>query len=41
VPNLVVVEVDTVSGNAKDGDVYLYNGAGSVNAILDLEGWFQ
>jgi hypothetical protein len=41
VPNLVVVEVNTVSGNAKDGDVYLYNGAGSVNAILDLEGWFQ
>jgi IPT/TIG domain len=40
VPNLAVVTVDT-TGDAHDGDVYLYNGAGSVNAILDLEGWFQ
>jgi hypothetical protein len=40
-PNLAVVEVDTVAANVHDGDVYLYNGAGSINAILDLEGWFQ
>jgi IPT/TIG domain len=40
-PNLAVVEVDTVASNSNDGDVFLYNGAGSVNAILDLEGWFQ
>jgi hypothetical protein len=41
VPNLAVVEIDTIPTNANDGDAYLYNGAGSVNAILDLEGWFQ
>ena len=41
VPNLAVVEVDTVPSNANDGNVYLFNGAGSVNAIIDLEGWFQ
>jgi IPT/TIG domain len=40
-PNLAVVEVDTVHLDVHDGEVYLYNGAGSVNAILDLEGWFQ
>jgi hypothetical protein len=40
-PNLAVVEVDTITGNPNDGDVYLFNGAGSVNAIIDLEGWFQ
>jgi hypothetical protein len=40
-PNLAVVEVDTVPSNPNDGDVYLYNAAGSVNAIIDLEGWFQ
>ncbi|MFZ0181044.1 MAG: IPT/TIG domain-containing protein [Candidatus Dormiibacterota bacterium] len=41
VPNLAVVKVDTLPSDAHDGDVYLYNGAGSANAILDLEGWFQ
>ncbi len=41
VPNLGVVEVDTMNGVGHDGDVYLFNGAGSVNAIIDLEGWFQ
>jgi hypothetical protein len=41
VPNLAVVTVDTHPSDAHDGEVYLYNGAGSVNAILDLEGWFQ
>ena len=40
-PNLAVVEVDTVPSNSNDGDVFLYNAAGSVNAIIDLEGWFQ
>jgi hypothetical protein len=40
-PNLAVVEVDTMNGVGQDGDVYLYNGDGSVNAIIDLEGWFQ
>ena len=40
-PNLVVVEVDTIASDPHDGEVYLYNGAGSVNAIIDLEGWFQ
>jgi hypothetical protein len=40
-PNLAVVEVDTIAADPHDGEVYLYNGAGSVNAIIDLEGWFQ
>ncbi|MFZ0179496.1 MAG: hypothetical protein WAL84_06440 [Candidatus Dormiibacterota bacterium] len=40
-PNLAVVELDTIPADADDGDVDLYNGAGSVNAIIDLEGWFQ
>jgi hypothetical protein len=40
-PNLAVVEVDTVTGDPHDGEVYLYNSVGSVNAIIDLEGWFQ
>jgi hypothetical protein len=39
-PNLAVVELDT-TGDAHDGDIYLYNSAGSVNAIIDIEGWFQ
>ena len=40
-PNLAVVEVDTIPSDTHDGEVYLYNGDGSVNAIIDLEGWFQ
>jgi hypothetical protein len=39
-PNLAVVQLDTMVG-ANVGKVYLYNGAGSVNAIIDIEGWFQ
>ena len=39
-PNLAVVELDP-TGDAHDGDIYLYNSAGSVNAIIDIEGWFQ
>jgi IPT/TIG domain len=39
-PNLAVVALDTtIDSNA--GDVFLYNSAGSVNAIIDVEGWFQ
>jgi len=34
------VELDTTA-DAHDGEVYLYNSAGSVNAIIDIEGWFQ
>ncbi|HVC42088.1 MAG TPA: IPT/TIG domain-containing protein [Candidatus Saccharimonadales bacterium] len=37
--NLVVVQLDTT--DSAIGDVRLYNGAGNVNAILDIEGWFQ
>jgi hypothetical protein len=40
-PNLAVVELDTIPANAQDGNVSLYNSVGSVNAIIDLEGWFQ
>ena len=39
-PNLVVVELDPLAG-AGQGDVDLYNAAGSVNAVVDIEGWFQ
>jgi hypothetical protein len=39
-PNLAVVQLDT-SGDAHDGDIYLYNSAGVANAIVDIEGWFQ
>jgi hypothetical protein len=40
-PNLAVVQLDTIPADAHDGQVYLYNNVGSVNAIIDLEGWFQ
>ncbi len=40
-PNLAVVQLDTIPADAHDGQVYLYNSVGSVNAIIDLEGWFQ
>jgi hypothetical protein len=39
-PNLAVVQLDT-TGDAHDGEISLYNSAGSVNAIIDIEGWFQ
>jgi IPT/TIG domain len=39
-PNLAVVQLDTVPG-LHNGDVYLFNSVGSVNAIIDIEGWFQ
>jgi IPT/TIG domain len=39
-PNLAVVQLDT-TGDAHDGEIYLYNSVGSVNAIIDIEGWFQ
>ncbi|MGA7988217.1 MAG: carboxypeptidase-like regulatory domain-containing protein, partial [Candidatus Dormiibacterota bacterium] len=40
VPNLAVVAVDT-SGDARNGDVDLFNAAGKLNALIDIEGWFQ
>jgi hypothetical protein len=40
-PNLAVVQIDTVPANPFDGEVSLYNSAGSVNAVIDIEGWFQ
>jgi hypothetical protein len=39
-PNLVVVQLDT-SGDTHNGDVDLFNSVGSVNAIIDIEGWIQ
>ncbi len=39
-PNLVVVQLDPNAG-ADDGDVDLFNAAGIVNAVIDVEGWFQ
>ena len=40
VPNLDVVKL-AGTPNVATGTVDLYNGAGSVNAIVDVEGWFQ
>jgi hypothetical protein len=37
-PNLVVVGL---AAGSHVGDVNLYNGAGSINALLDVQGWFQ
>ena len=37
--NLVVAQLDTTDSSI--GDVWLYNAAGNVNAVLDIEGWFQ
>jgi hypothetical protein len=39
IPNLVIVQLATTGGDA--GDVNLYNAAGSINAIVDVSGWFQ
>ncbi len=39
-PNLAVVQVDTTGDNG-NGDVDLFNAAGTVNAAIDIEGWFQ
>jgi hypothetical protein len=39
-PNLVVVQLDPNAG-ADDGHVDLFNAAGIVNAVIDVEGWFQ
>ena len=39
-PNLVVVQLNTTAG-ANDGCIDILNAAGSVNAIIDVEGWFQ
>ena len=39
-PNLAVVELG-IAGNAHAGAMNIYNSVGSVNAIVDLEGWFQ
>jgi len=40
-PNLAVVQLDTLAADPHDGEVSLYNSAGSVNAVIDIEGWFQ
>jgi hypothetical protein len=39
-PNLAVVQLDTTAG-VHDGYISLFNSVGSVNAVIDLEGWFQ
>ncbi|MGA7987360.1 MAG: hypothetical protein WCB51_03055, partial [Candidatus Dormiibacterota bacterium] len=39
-PNLTVVQLDT-AGDAHDGAMSLFNPIGSINAAIDLEGWFQ
>jgi hypothetical protein len=39
-PNLIVVQVSTTAG-ANDGAIDVMNASGSVNAVIDIEGWFQ
>lgn len=39
-PNLIVVQLDTTAG-ADFGCIELLNSVGSVNAVVDVEGWFQ
>ncbi len=39
-PNLIVVQVSTTAG-ANDGAIDIMNASGSINAIVDVEGWFQ
>ena len=39
IANLAIVELAQSAG-ATQGDVYLYNGLGDINAILDVAGWF-
>jgi hypothetical protein len=38
-PNLSIVKLATTGGSA--GDLDLFNAQGSINAIVDIEGWFQ
>ena len=40
IANLAIVGLGQTAG-ATQGDVYLYNGLGDINAILDVAGWFQ
>ena len=40
-PNLAVVALDIAASDPNDGKVFIYNSAGTVNAIIDIEGWFQ
>ncbi len=37
-PNLVVVGL---ASEAHAGDVSLFNATGGINAVLDVDGWFQ
>jgi hypothetical protein len=39
-PNLAVVQLDT-TGDSTAGEVKLYNGLGNIDAVIDVEGWFQ
>jgi len=39
-PNLTVVQLDPNTG-ADDGDVNLFNALGTINVVIDIEGWFQ
>jgi serine protease len=39
-PNLIVVQLSTTAG-ANDGAIDILNSAGTVNAVIDIEGWFQ
>jgi hypothetical protein len=44
-PNLVVVQLAPPNASPPTGDypgdVYLFNPVGSVNAVIDIQGWFQ
>jgi hypothetical protein len=38
-PNLCIVQLATTGGSA--GDVDLFNDLGTINAVVDVAGWFQ
>ena len=40
IANLAIVGLSTTP-STNNGDVSLYNGAGDINAVLDVAGWFQ
>jgi hypothetical protein len=40
IANLAFVGIATTTGTAS-GNVALYNAVGTINAILDVAGWFQ
>jgi len=41
IANLTITSLAQTGGLATDGNLNLYNALGTINAILDVAGWFQ